>query len=232
MSRVLRTPAPWFFAAALGLVLMGCGGGDEQTAAEQDTASEGRVTVESSPETTTRSIGSAVKPVNQQASPQQVAGEGQPSPVSTKVTTGCLPGQMAPDFSLNDLMGNAVTLSDLRGDVVIVDFWATWCGPCRRVMPHLQEIHDKFGEKGVTIVAVTLDKNPDRVVPPYLKQNKYSFTVVISDGTVTTDYCGIESIPTTFVIAPDGRVFKQYTGAMHRSVYLSDIKALKPELTM
>jgi len=207
---------------------MGCGGGDEQAAADQDNVNQGEASSDKAPQTTSRSISPDAKPVN----PQQASAERQLTQVNARVTTGCRPGQMAPDFSLNDLLGNVVTLSDLRGDVVIIDFWATWCGPCRRVMPHLQEIHDKFGDQGVTIVAITLDKNPERVVPPYLKQNKYGFTVVVSDGKVTNDYCGIKSIPSTFIVSPDGKVYKQYTGAMPRGAYFSDIKALKPELTM
>jgi cytochrome c biogenesis protein CcmG/thiol:disulfide interchange protein DsbE len=150
---------------------------------------------------------------------------------AASLKTGCRPGELAPDFQLADLLsGQDVQMSSLRGDVVIVDFWATWCAPCRMAIPHLQEIHNEFGDKGVTIVAIAMDAQGARVVRPFVQKNNISFTVVLKDDRVDRDYCGVFSLPTTFVIAPDGTVHKKYIGYRPKSVFMDDIQALKPEI--
>ncbi len=92
-------------------------------------------------------------------------------------------GKANPDESLvltgpADLQGKAFDLADYAGDVVILDVWATWCGPCRDVMPHLQEIHEEFGDRGVHVVAVSTDDKGEAVVRPFIEKNGYTFRVV------------------------------------------------------
>ena len=140
------------------------------------------------------------------------------------------PGNLAPDFELTNLAGDTVKLSDLRGDVVLVDFWATWCGPCKMAMPHLQDIHEQFGDKGVTIVAISVDRQGERVVRPFIQKYGYSFDVVMTDNLIEQKFGGFRGIPTTFIIAPDGTVFKRWTGYQSKAAFLNAIKQLKPEL--
>ena len=150
------------------------------------------------------------------------AREGQKSPAGEPAA--------APDFNLTDLNGAPVRLADLRGSVVILDFWATWCPPCRLALPHLQELHNEYGGRGVEVVAVAMDDQGESVVRPFVAQNNITFRVALPDEAIQRAFGPIRGLPTTFVIGPDGRVFKKYLGYQAPEVLLRDIQALKPEL--
>jgi cytochrome c biogenesis protein CcmG/thiol:disulfide interchange protein DsbE len=108
-------------------------------------------------------------------------------------------GQPAPDFVLKNLDGNEVKLADFEGKVVIVDFWATWCGPCGREMPTWVDLQSRYASRGFTMIGISVDK--DRAaVRPFTEKNKLSFPVLLADAKVQRDYGGIRSIPTTFVL--------------------------------
>jgi thiol-disulfide isomerase/thioredoxin len=119
----------------------------------------------------------------------------------------------APDFTLTALDGSTLSLSALRGDVVLVDFWATWCGPCKYAMPGLQKLHETYGDKGVRVIALSVDQKGVEVVRPFIEANGYTFPVAMADEAVRRAYGGIPSIPTTVVIRPDGTVFEVLVGA-------------------
>ena len=138
-----------------------------------------------------------------------------------------------PDFALKDLDGNVVRLADLRGSVVIVDFWATWCPPCRLALPHLQAISNEYGGRGVKVVAIAMDDQGESVVRPFVAKNKLTFTVVLPDNQVDRAFGGVRALPTTFVIGPDGKIFKKLVGFDPNSTpqtLVEAIKMLKPEL--
>ena len=143
---------------------------------------------------------------------------------------GASVGKLAPDFTLPDIFGNSVSLADHRGDVVIVDWWATWCGPCRMVMPHLEAIHREYGDKGVTIIAIATDRNMEKVVPPYIEKAGYTFKVLYYTEESRQDYGGIRSLPTTFVIDPEGVITGRVVGAHPKSFYIEQINKAKPGL--
>ena len=126
----------------------------------------------------------------------------------------------APDFDLLDLEGNHVHLSDYRGKVVVLDFWATWCPPCRRAMPHLQELSDKYADQGIVVVAVSVDQGGLKAVKPFIEQQGYTFKVVLADGKVSRAYGGVSSIPTTFFITPDGRIAGHFVGYRELDEYV------------
>lgn len=136
----------------------------------------------------------------------------------------------APDFNLTALDGRTVRLSELQGQVVILDFWATWCGPCRMALPHLQDIHDRFSDKGVAVVAVAMDDGGERVVRPFVAKQGLRFPVVLPDDDVVRDYGPLRGFPTTVVIGPDGKIHRRYLGYQPPATLLRDIAALKPEL--
>ncbi|TLN19589.1 TlpA family protein disulfide reductase, partial [bacterium] len=108
------------------------------------------------------------------------------------------------------LNGKRVSLSDFKGKVVILDFWATWCPPCREALPHLAGLYNRLGEKGVEVIGLNLDMN-EPAVRKFLEQNPMPYTVLISDQATSLGY-GVSGIPRIFVIGRDGKVRGDYTG--------------------
>ncbi len=118
----------------------------------------------------------------------------------------------APDFILKDLDGKTVKLSELKGKVVIIDFWAIWCGPCRTSLPYFQQAYEKYkNDKNVSFLAInTWERTPEgqreSSVKSFISSNNYSFPVLYDDSTKFVERLGVESIPTKFAIDPDGNV--------------------------
>ena len=122
------------------------------------------------------------------------------TPVSTAIV-----GLEAPDFTLLDISGRAVHLHDLRGKVVIVDFWATWCPPCRALMPHLQRMHQELSNEGLVILGLDIGEDADDVTH-FMNSGSYTFPVLFgAEPDVSAKYY-VEGYPTTFVIDREGRI--------------------------
>lgn len=132
----------------------------------------------------------------------------------------------APAWSLVDLAGNPVESAQFKGKVVIVDFWATWCGPCRKGIPELNKLYTTYKSKGVEIVGVSLDQQGPGVVKPFVAQYKMSYPVLMGNQKIVNDFGGVTGIPTAFVISQDGKIYKKYVGLYPSSVYEQDIKSL------
>ncbi len=156
---------------------------------------------------------------------------GETRKASPPAEVGGHPGNLAPEFALKTIKGDTLRLSDLRGNVVLVDFWATWCAPCKASMPHLQEIHETMQDKGVRVVAVSVDRQGERVVKPFIDKYGFTFDVLLTDNKIEGRFGGIQGIPTTFIIKPDGTVYKRFVGYQPKATYLQAITALKPELS-
>jgi thiol-disulfide isomerase/thioredoxin len=132
----------------------------------------------------------------------------QPKPHKHKHKTYQAAADAVPDFTLPRVSdGKPFHLRGHLGQVVLIDFWATWCGPCRMAIPHLIELQKKYGGKNFTVVGVSLDQQGPAVVQPFAQQWNLNYPVVVdSDGSLARDYGGIRAIPTTLVIDREGRV--------------------------
>ena len=141
------------------------------------------------------------------SSSQSIASDGQEATAAVNV------GERAPDFTLVDLDGNPVSLSDFRGKTVFVNFWATWCPPCRAEMPEIEAIYQEYKDKGVVVIGVDILESED-VVRQYVQQGGYSWTFVLdTSGEVTGNY-KVTAIPTSFFIDREGIIQAVNIGAM------------------
>ncbi len=133
----------------------------------------------------------------------------------------------APDFTLVSIHGDTVRLSDFRGRVVILDFWATWCPPCRAEIPSFVELYKTYRDSGLVVLGVALDK-PEKVRQFY-EDFHMNYPVVIGNRSLAARYGGIAGIPTTFVLDKEGRIFRKYVGYRPKEVFLNDIHRLLAE---
>ena len=122
-------------------------------------------------------------------------------------------GELAPDFTLTDLEGNSVTLSEYRGKVVVLNFWATWCPPCRAEMPDIESLYQEYKDKGLVVIGIDIGE-PEATVRQFVQRGGYSWTFVLdSTGTVAANY-NIRAIPTSFFIDREGVIQAVNIGAM------------------
>ena len=131
----------------------------------------------------------------------------------------------APDFSLKDVAGNSFKLSDYAGKVKIIDFWATWCPPCRMEIPDFQSLHEKYSAGDFVMIGISLDDNSE-IVKNFIDQYKVTYPIVMGNEDVANSYGGIRGIPTTFVVDKEGKVYKKYIGYTEGKVFEEDITAL------
>ncbi len=131
----------------------------------------------------------------------------------------------APDFTRADLKGNPVHLADFRGKVVLLNFWATWCGPCLDEMPVLARWQEKYGPRGLQILGVSMDDD-DKPVQRFLKKSPLDYPVVMGDTALAKLYGGVFGLPLTFLIGPQGKIEGRYLGVADLSVVESQIKRL------
>jgi len=122
-------------------------------------------------------------------------------------------GEEAPEFRLHDVDGNELTSRELRGTVVVLDFWAVWCGPCQLSLPFYQSLVEKYAEQGLVVVGLHVD---DRMPPPdeikwYLESRGVRYTNLISTRQVDDAYL-VEAMPTTYILDRDGRIRDQHVG--------------------
>ncbi len=131
----------------------------------------------------------------------------------------------APDFTLQDISGKKVRLADLRGRVVLLEFWATWCPPCRDEIPTLERLHMQYGGKGLVILAISMDEVGWDEVKSFVADRKISYTVLRGTEDVSTDY-KVRLIPAMFLIDKEGIIKKQYMGGGSDKAVEQEIKML------
>lgn len=136
----------------------------------------------------------------------------------------------APDFTLKDASGNSVKLSDFRGKVVLLNFWATWCGPCALEIPWFVEFQQQFKSRGLEIVGVSMDEEGWSVIKPFMAERKINYHVLLGDDSVSQLYGGVDSLPTTFIIDRDGRIaVPPHVGLAGKNEYLQEIQSVLNE---
>lgn len=151
-----------------------------------------------------------------------------PAAVDPAAQPAPLPGHPAPDFTLVSLAGEPVTLSELRGQVVLVNIWATWCPPCRAEMPAIQAVYDQYAEQGFTVLAVNVREEP-QTVAAYMQSAGLTFPALLdSDATVSNSYRA-NVLPSSFFVDRAGVVRAVYRGPMARSVISGTAEQLLAE---
>jgi cytochrome c biogenesis protein CcmG/thiol:disulfide interchange protein DsbE len=134
------------------------------------------------------------------------------------------PGAQAPAWKLQDLDGKTVQLSDFKGKVVVLDFWATWCPPCREEIPDFIALQKQYKNKGLVVVGVSLDQGGPGVVSSFAKTEGMNYPVVMGNDDVATQYGDIQAIPTTFVIDRSGKVVAKHVGGTDKDTFEGEIK--------
>ena len=135
----------------------------------------------------------------------------------------------APSFTLRDLNGKQVSLSDFKGKVVILDFWATWCPPCVMEIPHFIELYEQYKDQGFAMVGISLDRQGVGIVKSFVQKYRVNYPILMTDGRIDRVYGGITGIPTTFVIDAAGNIQRKYVGYRDKAVFEADIKTLLAE---
>lgn len=137
---------------------------------------------------------------------------------------GNVRGKMAPDFELKTLDGKTVRLSDFRGKAVLINFWATWCGPCKIEMPWFVDLQKQYGPQGLEIVGIAMDDSEDKEIADFVKEMKVNYTILKGKESVGEAYGGVVGLPTTFYVGRDGKIVDQAAGLVSRSEIEQNIK--------
>ncbi len=132
------------------------------------------------------------------------------TPGIAKITT-------APDFTLDSLDGKSVRLSDLRGKAVLLNFWATWCGPCKIEMPWFVELQKEYGPQGLQVVGVAMDDSSKDDIAKFAKDMGVNYPVLLGKEAVGDAYGGVPALPETFFISRDGKIVDKIIGLKGRS---------------
>lgn len=132
----------------------------------------------------------------------------------------------APAFKLKDSDGKEVSLADYKGKAVLLNFWATWCGPCKIEIPWFVEFESKYRDKGFAVLGVAMDEEGWEVIKPYITEKKVNYRVLAGDDSTAELYGGVESLPTTFLIDKNGMIAGVHVGLVSKGDYEKDIQTL------
>jgi thiol-disulfide isomerase/thioredoxin len=140
-----------------------------------------------------------------------------PTPLVTKSSE-------APDFTLESLDGNSVRLSDLRGKAVLLNFWATWCGPCKIETPWLVELQNQYGSQGLQVIGVAMDDSGKEDIAKFAKDMGVNYPVLLGKEAVGDAYGGVPALPESFFIGRDGKIVDKIIGLKGKGEIEDSIK--------
>jgi len=118
----------------------------------------------------------------------------------------------APDFTLPAVDGSMVSMADYSGKVILVDFWATWCPPCKEMIPVLSKLHKRYSDRGLVILGISLDRDGLEALGAYVHENMIPYKIVMADNKITKAFGGVSTIPTLYIVDRDGRLVRKLTG--------------------
>ena len=131
----------------------------------------------------------------------------------------------APDFSLVDSNGGSIRLSDYKGKVVLLDFWATWCHGCKTEIPWYMEFQRKYKDKGLSVIGVAMDEDGWKSVKPFLENIKFNYTIVVGNPELAKEY-GADSLPVTLLIDRAGKIAVSHAGVVDKASFEKDVQTL------
>lgn len=134
----------------------------------------------------------------------------------TAAAGGTSSANAAPYWSLTSASGESRSLGDYKGELVLMDFWAVWCGPCRQVMPAMQRLHETYGERGLNVVGINTWEKASNNPVDFMKSNGYTYELLLNGDGVAEAY-GVEGIPTFVLIGPDGELLHRAVGASRQN---------------
>lgn len=120
-------------------------------------------------------------------------------------------GAPAPTFTMTTLAGKKLTNANLKGKVVLIDFWATWCGPCKKASPLMEKLHKTYAKKGLVVIGANMDDNSKAATLGYIKEHKYTYTMTLDNQALAGKW-GVSGIPRFILIGRDGKVAMDETG--------------------
>ncbi len=134
-------------------------------------------------------------------------------------------GKIAPDFQLSSLDGKQVKLSSYRGKAVLLNFWATWCGPCKIEMPWFAELQKRYRDQGLEVVGISADNEDKNAVSQFARQMSVNYTILLGTDPVSDAYGGVQGLPTTFYIDREGKIVKQVMGLISEDEIEANVRA-------
>tara|TARA_B100001175_G_scaffold316638_1_gene331099 strand:- start:4060 stop:4575 length:516 start_codon:yes stop_codon:yes gene_type:complete len=132
---------------------------------------------------------------------------------SVSATAQVKEGENAPNFTLKNLDGKEINLNQFRGKHVLINFWATWCGPCKIEMPSLEALYERFKDRNFVLLAISNDMFGANIVKPFVKAHNINFPVLLDQRLKVSNAFGVVSLPTTFMIDPQGKIIGALFGA-------------------
>jgi peroxiredoxin len=153
-------------------------------------------------------------------------GAAAPDTVAKGAKKAPAPKKIVPAFTLKDSDGKTVNLSDYKGKVVLVNFWATWCGPCKVEIPWFADFETRYKSRGFAVVGIAMDDEGWDAVKPYLAKAKINYRILLGNDNLAEAWGGVESLPSTFIIDQKGNIVRHHEGLVSKEDYEKDIKAL------
>jgi len=140
-------------------------------------------------------------------------------------------GKPAPEFTLPDLQGGEMSLSSLRGKAVLVNFWGSWCGPCRKEMPSLEALYQRYRDQGLVVLGVSVQEEGWEQVREFLKVVPVSFPIVLDEGDKVSELYELLGVPETYFIDPDGNIADKVVGPQdyNQVVFFNKVERILPD---